>query len=138
MAQAAQGKAVKFEGIVPIFLVNDVVKSAEWYRDVLGFTLYGHWGDPPCFSIVGRDGVEIFLKGPECPGQTLTLRSNRSQVDGWDAFIRVSDADAAYNEFRSRGAKILRPPQDMVYHQREFDVEDVNGYTLCFAHETKD
>jgi catechol 2,3-dioxygenase-like lactoylglutathione lyase family enzyme len=74
MAQTAQGKAVKFEGIVPILLVNDVVRSAHWYRDTLGFTLYGFWGDPPCFSIVGRGPVEVFLKGPESPGQEVPVR----------------------------------------------------------------
>ncbi len=108
MAQSAASKQIRLTASHPIFLVNDVVKSAEWYRDVLGFQFNRFWGEPPCFCIVRRDNVEIFLKGPECPGETVTVRSNRSHKSMWDT----------------------------VYEMREFEVEDINGYGLCFAHDT--
>jgi catechol 2,3-dioxygenase-like lactoylglutathione lyase family enzyme len=44
----------------PIFLVKDVVKAAEYYRDVLGFRFDRYWGEPPCFCTVWRDAVEVF------------------------------------------------------------------------------
>ena len=45
------------------FLVDDVVKSAEYYRDVLGFSFNRYWGEPPCFVMLERDGVQFFLSG---------------------------------------------------------------------------
>jgi uncharacterized glyoxalase superfamily protein PhnB len=136
MAQAAEGKTIAFHGIHPIFLVTDVVKTAEWYRDVLGFQFDRFWGEPPCFCMVRRDNVEVFLKGPECPGETVTIRTNRQHKGIWDAYINVSNADKLYAELKARGATIIREPEDQVYMQREFEVEDINGYGLCFAQDT--
>lgn len=34
-------------GSAPTFLVADLVKSAEYYRDSLGFTYPMIWGEPP-------------------------------------------------------------------------------------------
>lgn len=124
--------AVKLERIHPVFLVDDIVKSAEWYRDVLGFTFKRYWGEPPCFVMLARGDIEIFLKGPEIPGRKI-MRPNRTHTDAWDAYIRVSDALALLEEFRAKGAKIVRGPEDAIYDMREFEVEDINGYALCFA-----
>lgn len=124
--------AVKLTNIHPVFLVDDIVKSAEWYRDVLGFTFDCYWGEPPCFVMLARGEVEIFLSGPECPGEKI-MRPNRSRTEAWDAYIRVSDALALLAEFKGKGAKIVRGPEDAFYDMREFEVEDVNGYALCFA-----
>jgi hypothetical protein len=33
----------------------------------------------------------------------------------------------------ARGMPIARPPEDTVYHLREFEVQDINGYGLCFG-----
>lgn len=38
--------------VAPYFLVDDVFATAEFYRDVLGFTFDGFFGDPPSFNIV--------------------------------------------------------------------------------------
>jgi catechol 2,3-dioxygenase-like lactoylglutathione lyase family enzyme len=118
--------------ISPVFLVADVVQSAEWYRDKLGFGFDRYWGEPPCFCIVQRGDVAIFLKGPE-PGCAVEVRPNRRRTDAWDAFITVSDADALAAEFRARGTGIVREPEDTVYLMRELEVEDINGYALCFG-----
>jgi len=43
-------------GIAPFFLVADVTKAAEFYRDRLGFKIIGYFfEDLPVFAMVGRD-----------------------------------------------------------------------------------
>jgi catechol 2,3-dioxygenase-like lactoylglutathione lyase family enzyme len=133
MRMPEQAAAVKMRGIHPLFLVNDVVKAAEYYRDVLGFRFDRYWGEPPCFCIVWRDAVEIFLKQPEDPAQAA-VRPNGT-AGAWDAYINVGNADALFEELRAKGAKILRVPCDAVYEMREFEVEDPDGHVLCFAHD---
>ena len=39
-----------------ILLVKDVVHSANWYRDKLGFSIVAFYGEPPGFAIVQREG----------------------------------------------------------------------------------
>ena len=125
-------RSVKFHGISPSFLVDDVVQSAEFYRDVLGFHFNRYWGEPPCFVIVMRDSAQFSLGNP---GATGLARPNRkAHTDAaWDAYIWVSNVDELLTEFQSKGAKILRGPENKFYNMREIEVEDCNGYVLCFG-----
>lgn len=61
----------KLGAINPYFLVDDVYKAAEYYRDVLGFHFDQFWGEPPAFVMVRRDGIQIMLRQPE---KASTLR----------------------------------------------------------------
>lgn len=42
-----------------ILLVKDVVASANYYRDKVGFTYARFWGEPPCFCILWRDNFHL-------------------------------------------------------------------------------
>jgi len=45
----------------PYFIVDDVVSTANYYRDRLGFHYERFWNDPPSFCMVKRNGVVIML-----------------------------------------------------------------------------
>lgn len=125
----------KFKGISPSFLVDDVVKSAEFYRDVLGFTFNRYWGEPPCFVIVVRDCAEISLGNPGAAGLMRPNRKAHPEA-AWDAYIWVADVEALHRELSAKGAKILRGPESTFYSTREIEVADCNGYVLCFGQDT--
>jgi hypothetical protein len=38
-----------------------------------------------------------------------------------------------YEEFKAKGVKIKREPEIMPYGNKDFDIEDCNGYVLCFG-----
>jgi hypothetical protein len=44
-------------GIAPQLVVPNVVATAEYYRDVLGFVINGYYLDPPVYTIVERNGI---------------------------------------------------------------------------------
>ena len=122
----------KFYGIAPYLIVDDIFQSAEFYRSKLGFDFNRIWGVPPQFVIVHRDGVHIMLKSIGSPGNVHP--NNHVNSDAcWDAYIWVKDADALYEELRSRGVKITREIEDEPYGCRDFNVEDNSGYILCFG-----
>ena len=119
--------------IAPYFIVDDVVESANYYRDTLGFHYERLWGDPPRFCMVKRNGIVIMLSQLYTTG---LMRPNSTVVphDGaWDAYIWVEDADALYKEFQSKRVKIARAICNQGYGCRDFDIEDLNGYRLCFG-----
>lgn len=121
--------------IAPYFLVDDVVQTANFYRDTLGFRFERFWGDPPSFCMVMRSGVIIMLSQLEKPG---IMRPNRLAVPeggAWDAYVWVHDADALYREFKQKKVRIVREICDQPYGNRDFDIEDCNGYRLCFGHD---
>ncbi len=123
----------RLKGIAPQFVVADVVRAAEHYRDALGFTIVDHFGDPPVFAIISRDGVEIHL-GKRDTGYIVPNRTSRG--DGLDAYIWVEDLDALAHDLRARGARVLEGPVSRNYGTREFVVEDDSGYRLAFGEST--
>jgi uncharacterized glyoxalase superfamily protein PhnB len=126
----------KLYAIAPYFIVDDIHASAEFYRDKLGFEFGQIWGDPPQFVMARRDGITIMLKSIGTTGHSRP--NNTVNPDScWDAYVWVTDADALYQEFRSRGVKITREIEDQPYDCRDFDVEDNSGYILCFGQDLK-
>jgi predicted enzyme related to lactoylglutathione lyase len=121
--------------ISPYFIVDDVVRSAEYYRDKLGLQFDRYWGEPPCFCMVERSGIVIMLSQLPKTGLTRPNRLADPEGEAWDAYIHVEDADALHAEFKSKGAKIVRDLCDQFYGCRDFDIEDCNGYRLCFGHD---
>lgn len=119
--------------IAPYLIVHDVVATANYYRDKLGFGYERFWNDPPSFCMVHRSGVVIMLAELEERGVVRPNRVVDPEGSAWDAYIWIDDADALHEEFRSKGVGIVRPPCDQPYHCRDFEVEDCNGYRLCFG-----
>ena len=126
-AQAARNAVLK--SVAPQLVVEDVVATAEYYRDVFGFNILGYWADPPIYSIVSRDGVEIhFGKAEQSGTSNSAVRSG-----SFDLYIWVNDVDATFEELSAAGAEIVEGPVKRVYESNELVVKDLNGYVLVFA-----
>jgi uncharacterized glyoxalase superfamily protein PhnB len=121
----------RIKGIAPEFLVADVTKAAEHYRDKLGFRIVGYFfEDPPVFAMVGRDEqiVMLSLTGGSRGG------SNRGHKgEAIDAYLWVDDVEALFVEFQQSGADIAMPPTLRIYGMKEIEVRDLDGYVLCFG-----
>ena len=111
-------------GAATVFVVTDVAKSTEHYRDVLGFAVTFEWGTPTSYVCLCRDEVALHL-----------LSSSRtSRLAGNGAIcVFVRDVDAVYTELAARGARIVKPPQNYDYGMRDFDLNDLDGNQLTFG-----
>ncbi|HYE66786.1 MAG TPA: VOC family protein [Pyrinomonadaceae bacterium] len=132
MTATAPATARKLLNIAPYFIVEDVIESAEFYRDKLGFHFDGYRGDPPSYVVLVRDNVWIILEdlnrtGLVCPNRKVNPPAC------WDAYVLVENVDGLYKEFKSKGVKIIRSPEKTDYDMIEMEVEDCNGYVLCFG-----
>ena len=121
----------RVSGIAPFFLVADVVRAAEYYRDKLGFAIIGYFfEDPPVFAMVGRDDRIVMLS-------LMTAGrggSNRGHMgEALDAYVWVDDVEALYAELQQRGADVISPPQLRIYGMKELEVRDLDGYVICFG-----
>jgi uncharacterized glyoxalase superfamily protein PhnB len=119
----------------PILGVRRVRQSAEYYRDVLGFSL-----DPVdgVFQPPGSpDGVYAIVKRADAWIHFQIRRSDapvlqRSPMER-DAYIYVQDVAALHQELVKRGAKVLVAPQQTPYGLLEMVVEDPDGYRIAFG-----
>ena len=129
-----QGEA-QFLGAVPVFLVDDVEATAEYYRERLDFEIDFLYGEPPFFGSVSRgDAILNFTKSTP-PGRRNNVQS-AGPGNGVDAYIVLGHGlDDLHTEYRARGVDIRAAPESQAYGMREFYVEDCNGYILAFAQE---
>ncbi len=122
--------------VSPVLGVPQVRRTAEYYRDVLGFELdpidgvFQPSADEP-------DGVYAIVKRPGAWIHFQIRRGGRSQPSrpGFerDVYLYVDDVDYLHEELSQRGAKIVSPPRLAPYGIREVVVEDLNGYRLVFG-----
>jgi catechol 2,3-dioxygenase-like lactoylglutathione lyase family enzyme len=120
-----------FTGIAPQFVVPDVVLTAEFYRDKLGFELLGYFADPPVYAMVRRDSAELHF-GKADSGAVQVNETVRRGL-GTDAYIFVTDVNALFAEFTEKGVDIIDGPIKRVYNCTEITVRDCNGFTLVFG-----
>ena len=119
--------AVSLCGAATVFVVQDVLRAVEHYRDVLGFQTGFTYGQPVFYAGVERDGVMIHLQAA----------SETKRQPGHGAVnVFVTDVDALYRELKSRGARTLNEPKDYAYGMRDFDIHDLDGNQLCFGMES--
>lgn len=121
-----------FYSVSPQFAVADVVKTAEYYRDFLGFTIDGYWLDPPVYAIVRRGTVGIHfgladdIKNPQ--------HSNHEHRNGGlDLYVRISGIEELYDELKQKNVKIIDPICAQEYGMLEFVIEDCNGFKIAFG-----
>ena len=125
--------AARLRAISPQFVVPDVIAAAEYYRDVLGFEILGYFYQPPVYSIVRRDAVEIHLGKADPNADAAAAPNTPHREDSIDAYVWVDDLDPLYEELKSRGARIAEPPTLRPYHCYEMVVEDRFGFRLAFG-----
>jgi uncharacterized glyoxalase superfamily protein PhnB len=124
---ATHPSAVSLRGSAPVFVVQDVLRSVEHYRDVLGFRVEFTYGQPMFYAGVERDGVVIHLQAA----------SETKRQPGHGAVnVFVTDVDALYQELKSRGARTRNEPKDYPYGMRDFDILDLDDNQLCFGMES--
>ena len=120
----------------PILGVRRVRQAAEYYRDVLGFSLDpvdGVFQPSPhepdgVYAIVKRAGVWIHYqirRDEIAPRQLSSIER--------DVYLYVEDLDNVFADLQARGASILQPPQMAPHGIREFVIEDLNGFRLAFG-----
>ena len=126
-----ENPAVRFKRIAPQYVVPDVVKTAEFYRDKLGFTILGYFADPPVYAMVARDEVEIHFG--KADGDTIQINEMVRRGLGNDAYIWVSDIEKLVEELSERGVEIVEGPVKRIYESIEVVIKDCNGFQLVFA-----
>jgi predicted enzyme related to lactoylglutathione lyase len=132
MSDKSAGRTAKWN-LAPYFIVDDVVATANFYRDKLGFSYERFWGEPPCFVMVRRNGICIMLKQLQSSGFMHPNHTPDKDDFVWDTYIWVDQVESLYDQFKKAGVQIVRPMCDMEYNMREFDILDCNGYRLCFG-----
>ena len=124
----AAPKSSKLSTASPVFVVENVKSSVEHYRKALGFRVEFTHGEPASYA--GIEGLPGRL--PRYVARDSKRKAGQSAI-----YVFVTDVDALHRELKSRGARIVNAPRDYPYGMRDFDVEDLDGNSLCFGMDLK-
>ncbi len=114
----------------PVLLVRDVIKSADYWRDCLGFQPR-LWGEPPGFAICKRDACFVMLS--QAPADHEIVPNWKIVDKMWNAYFWVDDARAIHDEFQASGATIDYPLYETPYRVLEFGIQDLDGHDIAFG-----
>jgi catechol 2,3-dioxygenase-like lactoylglutathione lyase family enzyme len=110
-----------------VFVVRDITKSIEHYRDALGFSVTFQYGNPTFYACLCRDEVALHL---------LAAHETKRLPGNGGICVFVKDVDRVHADLTSRGANVIKAPQNYDYGMRDFDVVDPDGNHLTFGMES--
>lgn len=117
----------KLIGIAPLLVVPDVVTTACYYRDILGFKIIDYFLDPPVYAMVEREGFQIHFAKSD---QAVIYTNENMRKATPDLILWVPEIDAFYEELKSRNADIVEGIVKRVYGSREIILRDCDGHKI--------
>ena len=124
-----------YQKVAPMLLVEDVDKTEEWYRNVLGAELQYSMPQNPPFMWVSLllDDVEIMFgqrgEATKWYSDSVTVVEKPSN---FIVYFYINNLDQLYDHIRDE-VEIVMEPMDQSYGIREFVVRDPFGFILVFA-----
>ena len=110
--------------VIPELGYADVVEASDWLCEAFGFEVRLRIGDHRA-QLVLRDGAVIVTELGDHAGPSSVL-------------VRVEDAAAHHERAARAGAKILDPPTDYPYGERQYNAEDPGGHRWTFSQSIAD
>jgi len=123
----------KIIGSAPILLVKDIVLSANYYRDKIGFSYDRLWGEPPNFCILNRNDFSLMLC--QVDDSKHIVPHYKIVENMWNVYFWVSDVKDLYQELKKNGAIIDYQLSEKPYGCLEFGIQDIDGYDIAFGQE---
>lgn len=110
--------------VIPELAYADVAEASDWLCRAFGFDVRLRIGDHRVQLVLG-DGAVIITELGDSPGTSRVL-------------VRVEDADAHHERAEQAGARIVNPPADYPYGERQYRAEDPGGHRWTFSQSIAD
>jgi uncharacterized glyoxalase superfamily protein PhnB len=127
--------------VIPVLVYEDVNEASEWLCDTFGFEERWHAGNHRAQLAIGDGAVMIgerrVAEAHESADPTIFRAPRRGEVSH-SIMVRIEDLDAHYVHARESGARILRPPEDFPYGERQYTAEDLAGHRWTFSQSIAD
>jgi uncharacterized glyoxalase superfamily protein PhnB len=113
--------------VIPELAYPDIGKAIDWLCASFGFSLRIRIADHRAQMNVG-DGAVVLTELAE--GQRCDI--------GHSVMVRVEDIDRHFENAVRHGARVIRPPGDHPYGERQYSVEDFAGRSWKFSQSIAD
>src|SRR5262245_130599 len=122
--------------VVPILVYEDVAAAVDWLCNAFGFQerlratgpggviFHAQLAIAEGVVMLGRQGGEFRPPRPDEVSQYVT--------------VHVEDVDRHHEQARASGARILKPPADMPFGERQYTALDAWGHRWTFSQSIAD
>jgi uncharacterized glyoxalase superfamily protein PhnB len=119
--------------VVPVLVYPDVRAAVAWLTTTFGFVERTRIGESHRAQMsIGADGAMIVADG------RAAQRPPQDDVETHVIRVRVADVDAHFERARAQGARVLEPPTDREYGERDCTFEDLAGHRWQFSETISD
>lgn len=115
-------------------MVEDVTKSIEFYKNILGFELMmtvpeeGQFD----FAILQSGNIEIMLQSNKSLIDEIPSLKGRAIGGTFTLYIETEGVTGLYEKIKDM-VTVVQDMHDTFYGTKEFAIEDINGYILAFS-----
>jgi predicted enzyme related to lactoylglutathione lyase len=109
-----------------VIAVPDLISSAAFYRDVLGFTI-DQVSDTGWLFYTSGDCI---IMAGECPD---AIPPRKLGDHSYFAYLQIDEIDSFYASVLASGAEICEAIRDEPWGMREFGLVTVDGHRIMFA-----
>jgi uncharacterized glyoxalase superfamily protein PhnB len=112
--------------VIPVIGYPDVAEAIDWLCGAFGFTLRLRIANHRAQLNAG-DGAIVLTKQLALDGQPT-----------YSVMVRVENIDLHHERASQHGARVLSPPADYPYGERQYSVEDFAGHHWTFSQSIAD
>jgi uncharacterized glyoxalase superfamily protein PhnB len=119
--------------VIPVLVYPDVRQAVAWLSAAFGFAERTRIGESHRAQMsIGEDGAMIVadVRGEQQPPHEGIVTHVMK--------VRVANVEAWYERARAHGTRVLEPPTDRDYGERECTVEDLAGHRWQFTETVRD
>ncbi len=136
-----QNRSVPAATVIPVLVYEDVQEAVEWLCDTFGFSERVRIGDHRAQLSFGDGAVivsERRVGHVHDSSDAVILRPPRRGEVSHVVMVRVESVNDHYEYARQRGARIIEPPADHAYGERQYSTEDLAGHRWTFTQSIND
>ncbi|MCY3601741.1 MAG: VOC family protein [Chloroflexi bacterium] len=122
--------AARLTAAYPQLFTGNMERTAEFYREQLGFEVRFLFGDPPVYAQFSRDAVRLNMRLVQAP---VLDREAAERGELLAAYLEVEDVEGLYQEYVGRDVDFRRPLETKPWGLTGFIVRDPDGNLLNFS-----
>jgi len=111
--------------VIPVLGYDDVARASDWVCNAFGFTERLRIADHRAQLVFGDGAVILTARDP-------------AHTSTHSVHVRVEDAGRHHERANESGARILHPPTDYPYGERQYTAEDLGGHRWTFSQSIAD
>lgn len=126
--------------LIPELVYDDMSAAVSWLCTTFGFQERLRIGKHRTQLLVGSSSALVIVQSQKY----MSAASNAGEADpsqkqyDHSLMVRVADANQHYEHVKGCGARIITPPADFPFGERQYTVEDLAGRRWTFSQSIAD